>query len=101
GIRDLYVTGVQTCALPICTSQSDALRPPPATRAHLHPKASAPKQLGHFSCKKVTSKGAAMGAMGADHGPQSCRRFASVRELGARSEERRVGKECRTRGSPA
>jgi hypothetical protein len=40
------------------------------------PKGIGPSAAGHFSCKAATSKGAAMGAMGADHGPpQSCRRL--------------------------
>jgi hypothetical protein len=33
------------------------------------PKGIGPRPVGHFSCKAATSKGAAMGAMGADHGP--------------------------------
>src|SRR5205809_7162925 len=56
GIRDVAVTGVQTCALPIC---------------HRRPSARARFWL------------ALDGSSG-----------------GYRSEERRVGKECRSRGSP-
>src|SRR6266850_3479933 len=48
GIRDYKVTGVQTCALPICTSQTEAstnrdrimcasLQPGPRARTHLAP----------------------------------------------------------------
>jgi hypothetical protein len=51
------------------------------TSPSAHAKASAPRPVGHFSCKAATSKGAAMGAMGPIMDPQSCRRFASVREL--------------------
>src|SRR5215469_4063997 len=61
GIRDLYVTGVQTCALPI--SRPDARAVP----------------------VRPDGVGAALGG----------RRFRA-----ARSEERRVGKECRSRWSP-
>src|SRR5215217_6025084 len=61
GIRDIGVTGVQTCALPISRSPSGSR---PAARA---PAAAARSR----SC-------------GGD----------------ARSEERRVGKECRSRWSP-
>src|SRR2546430_6320183 len=62
GIRDLTVTGVQTCALPICLSIS------------LHawlPRASAHDGQSYLLCRSRL-----------------------------RSEERRVGKECRSRWSP-
>src|SRR5688572_33200494 len=63
GIRDLTVTGVQTCALPICANRR------------------APDRGGH---------------QGGRHG--ALRR--EVRRHRPRSEERRVGKECRSRWSP-
>src|SRR2546428_2358327 len=70
GIRDLIVTGVQTCALPIW---GDGRR-----RRH-----DFDFELGHI---------------------EVCRRIGrSVRansKAGERSEERRVGKECRSRWSP-
>src|SRR5204863_5399161 len=68
GIRDLYVTGVQTCALPICTSES-------AICATM--KAALNRRLATASVPRSPSRSA------------SCR-----------SEERRVGKECRSRGAP-
>src|SRR2546429_2331765 len=64
GIRDVAVTGVQTCALPICRRTLTAGRP-----------ATEDSRLGlavHTSCQHT----------------------------GKRSEERRVGKECRSRWSP-
>ena len=68
GIRDIGVTGVQTCALPIlCLGQ--ALLPtglPPTPIAHL----------------------------------LSAYYYKSIFTVLARSEERRVGKECRSRWSP-
>src|SRR5688572_33373709 len=66
GIRDLTVTGVQTCALPIssCGSMWRAAR----ARARAQP-----------------------------HRPARSGRPERADE---RSEERRVGKECRSRGSP-
>src|SRR5690349_24661392 len=67
GIRDLYVTGVQTCALPIW-----------ARRPSSRPTRSSP----------VTTPMRSR--------PPSLRR----RPTSARSEERRVGKECRSRWSP-
>src|SRR5689334_24993271 len=61
GIRDGTVTGVQTCALPICSSGSAANKRSTSTIARSRKSARAPN---------------------------------------ARSEERRVGKECRSRWSP-
>src|SRR6478672_7280802 len=61
GIRDLIVTGVQTCALPICG------------------QAAADRLAGCASPRALPA--------------------ASSSDL-ARSEERRVGKECRSRWSP-
>ena len=68
GIRDVAVTGVQTCALPICSLIKAA------SAIFVRPKFNA---LG-----RVTLLTAATGAQT------------------ARSEERRVGKECRSRWSP-
>src|SRR5690349_24070269 len=75
GIRDLYVTGVQTCALPIFavlagvsverTHRGDALRRRP---------------LG-----------------GVDHDQLFHQRIVDRLTAVGRSEERRVGKECRSR----
>src|SRR5438270_10505155 len=65
GIRDLTVTGVQTCALPISLADRRGLDQRDAQdRAFL------------------------------------ARPAAGVRRQGIRSEERRVGKECRSRWSP-
>src|SRR5690349_25073951 len=72
GIRDLYVTGVQTCALPICSST------PPA------PCSSVPCTSGRGSVASSRRPAGSPGTTGT--GPTS-----------VRSEERRVGKECRTR----
>src|SRR6267378_2250683 len=66
GIRDLYVTGVQTCALPISPRIPSTANRLPVDEAPVHVRSSA-----------VTR--------------------APWR---ARSEERRVGKECRSRWSP-
>src|SRR2546427_1166730 len=68
GIRDLTVTGVQTCALPICFAAccaGSALAQQPPVKPEL--------------------------ARGQSIAAQVC---------AARSEERRVGKECRSRWSP-
>src|SRR5690349_24945531 len=66
GIRDLYVTGVQTCALPISGgTHGDALTPAKGVRAMATDNENATRD---------------------------------VRDNVERSEERRVGKECRSRG---
>src|SRR2546426_4914325 len=84
GIRDYKVTGVQTCALPIWSAPSTMSSPFCDTRRALIPKSGvcAP-------CDK----------------PYACCSAALQRRLPARSsiersEERRVGKECRSRWSP-
>src|SRR5205823_10320527 len=72
GIRDKLVTGVQTCALPICTAASR----PSAARASISRR------------KVVMPRYSPLGS-----------RVRSSRTLvpTTRSEERRVGKECRSR----
>src|SRR6476620_8941046 len=65
GIRDIGVTGVQTCALPISGRRCTASLPLVAIRP------------GHGTHKERVAD-----------------------RVGARSEERRVGKECRSRWSP-
>src|SRR5204863_4386065 len=76
GIRDLYVTGVQTCALPISIEGADAL--------------------------VIFNASFDLGFL-----PDSLRSLAREKACCAmracalwRSEERRVGKECRSRWSP-
>src|SRR5579871_4500401 len=64
GIRGLYVTGVQTCALPISPLHATVLAQSDAGKVSVH-----------------------LGVMG------TC-------STAKRSEERRVGKECRSRWSP-
>src|SRR3712207_6879727 len=85
GIRDIGVTGVQTCALPIC---GQAATPCPARRRHrrLHLEAAPPGQ-GAQPRPNRSRRPRARG--GAAHIPRR-----------RRSEERRVGKECRSRWSP-
>src|SRR5260370_27581445 len=85
GIRDSSVTGVQTCALPISPEQPDGQ---PETTRTLPLKVSAMIRLP--SLATVTPSGNSNWAPVA--GPPSPRPV--------RSEERRVGKECRSRWSP-
>src|SRR5438093_12341009 len=68
GIRDWSVTGVQTCALPICCSRAGD--------------------------RRRRQAGAARGGSAEDRPDR--RGPAERAQRGHRSEERRVGKECRT-----
>src|SRR5690606_40219921 len=73
GIRDFHVTGVQTCALPISIGLCEAL----ATRT---------LDWSRVDLFQVDER-----AVPPDHEDSNAR---------LRSEERRVGKECRSRGAP-
>src|SRR5206468_4796988 len=86
GIRDLIVTGVQTCALPILkvdSSTSDT-RPPPTARTRTVWLPSLKPRVSTRNVKLVWL--ALFTSPTAVHGP-------------SRSEERRVGKECRAGGA--
>src|SRR2546430_4087077 len=87
GIRDLTVTGVQTCALPISSFLSEVANP--ASDWGINSK----------SLRLTTSTGECMYRFGKLIRPLAIpprvQKIASVR-----SEERRVGKECRSRWSP-
>src|SRR2546422_2059864 len=74
GIRDVAVTGVQTCALPIFVGDQDRWHCAPVRR-------------------KRDANGLWLGRRGVSE-------RGSARLLSGRSEERRVGKECRSRWSP-
>src|SRR2546426_6650838 len=88
GIRDYKVTGVQTCALPISVARRAARR--------------AWRTTGH-RCRRVQAgdrrraSGRAQRDLPRDSGSITrCNRLSFT----TRSEERRVGKECRSRWSP-
>src|SRR5687768_17651487 len=88
GIRDVAVTGVQTCALPIYFGERIAVFE--ATHG------SAPRYRG-------TDRANPMALMLS--GAMMLRHLGEIDagdrlEAAVRSEERRVGKECRARGSP-
>src|SRR5256885_8613502 len=83
GIRDYKVTGVQTCALPIYTAAADHLR-----RRQRHPV----RDL------ELAEPGSLPGD---DESPVKILIADVLRPfVESRSEERRVGKECRSRWSP-
>src|SRR5256885_3624227 len=85
GIRDYKVTGVQTCALPIC-SQSRGRATEPAGQRDCEPL--------FGSVDDHWGQGSTQGAL-----EDVLRGAVAQLQLG-RSEERRVGKECRSRWSP-
>src|SRR2546422_5142600 len=76
GIRDVAVTGVQTCALPISRVR----------RGHVGPAAA--------RLRRGDGRG------GLERAPSRQRSRAAHDVSRGRSEERRVGKECRSRWSP-
>src|SRR2546422_4711481 len=77
GIRDVAVTGVQTCALPICLAKQTIC-------------------IGHDGRDDIDQLGQT------SHFDAICMTKQRVDEATdkERSEERRVGKECRSRWSP-
>src|SRR2546430_4459096 len=87
GIRDLTVTGVQTCALPISQSQARLVL-----------------ELLDFLNEPaiVQEEGRARVVVALDQrmADEYFPRFDRVHGPVVRSEERRVGKECRSRWSP-
>src|SRR2546430_13058201 len=92
GIRDLTVTGVQTCALPIS--------------GHRHPACQALERAPGCRPGDVPApQGLALSILAAKlvavAGPQDAIILCLQHpHRAARSEERRVGKECRSRWSP-
>src|SRR2546429_1271599 len=83
GIRDVAVTGVQTCALPIWMLWSQAFLPD--RQRPLEERL----RFGVFPLMVIQ-----------DRQVVQTRRHVRVLRPEARSEERRVGKECRSRWSP-
>src|SRR5256885_9063981 len=85
GIRDYKVTGVQTCALPISTAGRALL-------SEILPKGLSFDAINQDMTKKIISATINL-----------CYRTVGLKEtvvFADRSEERRVGKECRSRWSP-
>src|SRR5438874_6181087 len=91
GIRDLYVTGVQTCALPILRRHASS-----SSRNSITSRANS---SGSWSGAGIMPPGRsterACGRWGASFSASGRANESSV----GRSEERRVGKECRSRWS--
>src|SRR3712207_8830599 len=87
GIRDIGVTGVQTCALPISDLLSSV------------PDAAAIADVTAADVKQVPSRAVTPADMCA-LAHEVCDGVAEGYDGIVRSEERRVGKECRSRWSP-
>src|SRR5256885_10792496 len=85
GIRDYKVTGVQTCALPICAT--------PDGGRWIH---GAMLQL----ILSARARGAVLSSGGTTRTAPRARALSVTSRNRTRSEERRVGKECRSRWSP-
>src|SRR2546421_5369353 len=85
GIRDLIVTGVQTCALPISV----------ARRGQVHRDGVKAFALAHAEEQVESRPDSSI-----DTGIVSSIQSEHNTPRGNRSEERRVGKECRSRRSP-
>src|SRR5688572_31864282 len=84
GIRDLTVTGVQTCALPISRGKSAELTRSPFFSRFFRLRVFLVRMWLWLACQRLSLPL-----------PVVLKRF-----IAARSEERRVGKECRSRWSP-
>src|SRR5687767_15737608 len=89
-IRDKLVTGVQTCALPICLRAGEGKRVQPGHLAHLP---------GHGGAQLARARDLPAQRLRA-FGRRSRAAAARLRPGRIRSEERRVGKECRSRWWP-
>src|SRR2546426_10857266 len=94
GIRDYKVTGVQTCALPILHDGRIRERKQLALDALQQGVEVAPRQIGPPDRSLKQHIAAERHAFPLDHDT------AGGMAGGVRSEERRVGKECRSRWSP-
>src|SRR5690606_40880891 len=95
GIRDFHVTGVQTCALPIFDREVSGFR--------LHQPVALAGCCGHVVRVRVprsvqtASSCTSQSSLGSPSSTCWKANAAPTRRGGARSEERRVGKECRSR----
>src|SRR5690606_40833881 len=91
GIRDFHVTGVQTCALPICLSRLHDL-----ARKHRVPLEGLAAQRDALAAELEDLAGSAERLAALD-GEIAAGAAAWRTAAAARSEERRVGKECESR----
>src|SRR5207302_2878198 len=90
GIRDFHVTGVQTCALPISFPSESLFAFSPESLF-----AFSPESLFAFS-PECFSRSSRNPVRLAPESPLCGKRVQQGRVRSSRSEERRVGKECRS-----
>src|SRR5204862_864569 len=101
GIRDLYVTGVQTCALPICIWDCVIASPMGDQKSALAVNSSGDEVAGTMT--------GANGSIDIENGKTDGDQVSWTMNvtspmpvtLDCRSEERRVGRECRDRWATA
>src|SRR5690349_23430804 len=87
GIRDLYVTGVQTCALPISVASGCSLADPLAKRRQAIDDgkqriAEIDARLGQIADDRKTLEGQADSAEKTEIGRASCRERVEIGEVG-------------------
>src|SRR3546814_13380119 len=105
--RCALVTGVQTCALPICSSSAGSSRQRNQPRLMGPGREAGTRRLAQAICAQAAFSSRDLGAVSSPP-PLSLRylplRYATFSRAASRSEERRVGKECvskcRSRWSP-
>src|SRR5690606_39733607 len=94
GIRDFHVTGVQTCALPISPAVESSLASSICLMSCSRRSLAATSSSTSLRRRLLLANSGSEKALGCDKkSVSSC--FSVIR----RSEERRVGKECRSRRS--
>src|SRR5207249_8930234 len=95
GIRDRNVTGVQTCALPICIAGPQ----PPEASSWAAPEPAPPQPAPVSPARAESTTQVTRPPSGGQSDAMHVMATLLVSQL--RSEERRVGKECRSRWSAA
>src|SRR5205823_9328722 len=93
GIRDKLVTGVQTCALPICEGRERA----GGDVERRDRRGSRPEDAREVVADRLQR--VELAALDQVHAAEDVVDQRDTRLTGARSEERRVGKECRSWGA--
>src|SRR2546429_9324218 len=97
GIRDVAVTGVQTCALPISFYEFPARGPLPPVKLTWYDGGLMPNKPAELGDEELKQEGGAL--LIGSKGKLLHDTYGLDPRL-LRSEERRVGKECRSRWSP-
>src|SRR5690606_39518280 len=99
GIRDFHVTGVQTCALPISGMPYHRVIPN-FFEGHPGLQKVADKYVEYYQEQDGLYRSATMSLIDTREMTALAAATKAVLEQAERSEERRVGKECRARWAP-